>query len=198
MPDLPPESKHIVLAVLEARVKEAKATARPAIEHLYADGTRTTTPSPLASTKLGPVYRTEPDPMWEETDCDAHCKALEADPDNVEYVDDIARTDEQVIALLAEHAPELLGRIERDMASAVNAAVVAAARGEEPLPGIERVKARGSLVVRPGRNAGQAVGRLVQAGAITWDGCPLCSGQAADESELRGYRPRPRERSAAA
>jgi hypothetical protein len=101
-------------------------------------------------------------------------QALEADPDNVEYVDDIAGTSEQVIAVLA------------------------AARGEEPLPGIERVKARGSLVVRPDRNAGQAVERLVQAGGIPWDGRPLCSGQAADESELRGYKPRPRERIAAA
>ena len=120
-------------------------------------------------------------------------QALEADPDNVEYVDDSAGTNEQVIAVLAEHAPELLARIERVKASTVNAS-----RGEEPPPGIERVKARGSLVVRPDRSAGQAVERLVQAGLITWDGRPLCSGQAADESELHGYKPRPRERSAAA
>jgi hypothetical protein len=76
--------------------------------------------------------------------------------------------------VLAEHAPELLARIERVKASTANAAVVAAARGKEPLPGIERVKARGSLAVRPDRNAGQAVERLVQAGVITWDGRPLC------------------------
>jgi hypothetical protein len=100
--------------------------------------------------------------------------------------------------VLAEYAPELLARIERIEASAVDAAVAAVARGEEPLPGIERVKARGSLVVRPDRNADQAVERLVQAGVITWDGHPPCSGQAADENELRGYQPRPRERSAAA
>ena len=56
-------------------------------------------------------------------------------PDLVEYVDDIARTNEQVIAVLAEHAPELVARID---------------------------------------------------------------GHSADESELRGYKPRPRERSAAA
>jgi hypothetical protein len=30
------------------------------------------------------------------------------------------------------------------------------------------------------------------------DSCRLCDGTAADESELRGYKPRPRERSAAA
>ena len=125
-------------------------------------------------------------------------QALEADPDNVEYVDDIAGTNEQVIAVLAEYAPEILARIERVKASTANAAVVAAPRGEEPLPGIERVKARGSLVVRSGRSAGQAVERVVQAGLITRDGRPLCSGQAADESELHGDKPRPRERSAAA
>jgi hypothetical protein len=30
------------------------------------------------------------------------------------------------------------------------------------------------------------------------DSCRLCDGTAADEAELRGYQPRPRERSAAA
>jgi hypothetical protein len=89
--------------------------------------------------------------------------------------------------VLAEHAPELLARIDRVKASAVNAAAVAAARHEEPLPGIERVTARGSLVVRPDRNAGQAVERLVQAGVIPWDGRLLCSGQAT----LRERSPRP-------
>jgi hypothetical protein len=127
MPDLPPEIEPIVLAVLEARVKEAKAAARAAIEHLYAEGTHTTILSPLDGTKLRTVYRTDPDPTWKVTERDALCKALEADPDNVEYVDDIARTNEQVIVVLAEHAPELLARIERVKASAVNAAVVAAA-----------------------------------------------------------------------
>ena len=148
--------------------------------------------------KIGTVYRTDPYPTWKVTDRDALCKPSKPTPDNVKYVDDIAGKNEQVIAVLAEHAPEPVARIERVKASTVNAAVVAAARGEEPLPGIERVKARGSLVVRPDRNVGQAVERLVQAGVITWDGRPLCSGQAADEIELRGYKPRRRERSAAA
>jgi hypothetical protein len=87
MPDLPPEIEPIVLAVLEARVKEAKAAARAAIEHLYAEGTRTTIRGPLDGTKLGTVYRTDPDPMWKVTDRDALCKALEADPDNVDPAD---------------------------------------------------------------------------------------------------------------
>jgi hypothetical protein len=104
----------------------------------------------------------------------------------------------KVIPVLVERALQLLARIERVNVSTLDAAVVAAAWGEEPQPGIERGGARGSLVVRPDRNAGEAVEPLVQVGVITWDGRPLCSGQTADESELRGYKPRPRERSAAA
>jgi hypothetical protein len=76
--------------------------------------------------------------------------------------------------------------------------VVAAARGEEPLPGIEQVEARGFLVARPDRNAGQAAERLVQAGVSAWNGRPRRSGQAAAASELPGDKPRPRERSVAA
>jgi hypothetical protein len=97
---------------------------------------------------------------------------------------------------LAEGLHATLG--EALAVSTFDAAVGAAARGDERLSGIERVGARGSLVVRPDRNVGEAVEPLVQVGIITWDGRPLCSGQTADESELRGYRPRPRERSAAA
>jgi hypothetical protein len=168
--DLPPELEPIVLAVLEARVKEAKAAARATIEHRYAEGTRTTIRSPLDDSKLGTVYRTDPDPSWQITDRDALARWLGEDPRNVEYVDDIAGTDEQVIEVLREHAPELLARIERVKAEAVNAAVAAAARGEQPMPGIERVKPRGSLVVRPDKNAGPAIERMVAAGLLTWDG----------------------------
>jgi hypothetical protein len=168
--ELPPELESLVLAVLAKRVKEADAGARAAIAHRYPEGTRNTIRSPLDSTKLGVVYRSDPDPAWKVTDRDALCKHLEDDPDNVEYVDDIAGTQAQVIEVLAEHAPWLLARIERVKAEAVNAAVAAAARGEQPLPGIERVKPRGSLVVRPDKNAGPAIERMVAAGLLTWDG----------------------------
>jgi len=170
MSDLPPELEPIVLAVLEQRVKEAKAAARAVIEHRYAEGTRNTIRSPLDDTKLGVVYRTDPDPAWRVTDREALCKALEDDPANVEYVDDIAGTEAQVIEVLREHTPELLARIERVHSAAINAAVAAAAQGETPLPGIERVKPRGSLVVRPDKAAGPAIERMVAAGLLTWDG----------------------------
>jgi hypothetical protein len=168
--DLPPELEPIVLAVLEQRVKEAKAAARAVIEHRYAEGTRNTIRSPLDQTKLGLVYRTDPDPAWRVTDREALCKHLEQDPDNVEYVDDIAGTNEQVVEVLAEHAPWLLARVERVRQGAINAAVNRAANGQPPEPGIERVKPRGSLVVRPDKAAGPAIERMVAAGVLTWDG----------------------------
>jgi hypothetical protein len=170
MTDLPPEIEPIVLAVLAQRVKEATTVARAVIEHRYAEGTRNTIRSPLDDTKLGLVYRTDPDPTWKVVDRDALCKALEEDPANVEYVDEIDGTNAQVIEVLAEHAPWLLARVERVKSAAINAAVAAAASGEEPLPGIERVKPRGSLVVRPDKAAGPAIERMVAAGLLTWDG----------------------------
>jgi hypothetical protein len=39
---------------------------------------------------------------------------------------------------------------------------------------------------------------LGEARVITWHGRPLCPGHSADESDLRGYKPRPRERGATA
>jgi hypothetical protein len=100
--------------------------------------------------------------------------------------------------VLTEHAPELLARrTERVKASAVNAAVAAAA-WREGLPGIERVKACGSLVVRLDRNAGQAVERLVQAGVITWDGRLFVQGRPLTRASSAATPARPRERSAAA
>lgn len=172
MADLPPEIEPIVLKVLEKRVKDAYVPAKAVLEPLYPEGqgTRNTIRSPLDQAKLGVVYREDPDPTWKVTDRAALTKALEDDPDNVEYVDDVAGTTEQVVEVLAEHAPWLLARVERVKASAVNAAVAAAARGEEPLPGIERVKPRGSLVVRPDKAAGPAIERMVAAGYLTWDG----------------------------
>lgn len=175
MPDLPPELEPIVLKVLEKRVKEAYVPAKAVLEPLYPEGRgrRETIRSPLDQAKLGLVYREDPDPTWKVTDRAALCKALEDDPDNVEYVDDIDGTTAQVVEVLAEHAPWLLARVERVRAEAIQAAVAAAAKGETPLPGIERVKPRGALVVRPDKAAGPAIERLVQAGVITWDGRPL-------------------------
>jgi hypothetical protein len=160
----------LVLAVLEKRVKERIASAKAIAGADIEDGQKRTFRSPLDESKLGLIWRTDPDPSWQITDRDALARWLGEDPRNVEYVDDIAGTDEQVIEVLREHAPHLLARVERVRQGAINAAVAAAANGETPLPGIERVKPRGSLVVRPDKNAGPAIERMVAAGYLTWDG----------------------------
>jgi hypothetical protein len=178
---LAPEIEPLVLAVLEKRVAEAKTVARAVIEHRYPDGHRVTVRSPLDDAKLGLVYRTDPDPTWKITDRDALVAHLAQDPDNFEFVDDIAGTQEQVLEVLAEHAPHLLARVERVMPAAVDAALLQAKVGGEVLPGIERVKPRGSLVVKPDKGAGAVVERMVSAGLITWDGRPAAL-PAADEA----------------
>jgi hypothetical protein len=126
---------------------------------------------PTDGAKLGTGYRTEPDPTSKVTDHDALCKPSKPTRTTSSTSTTSSGRTSRSFAVLAEHATELLARIER-------------------------VKARGSLAARPDRNAGQAVERLVQAGVM--DGRPRRSGQAADESELHGDKPRPRERSAAA
>lgn len=178
--DLPAEIEPVVLAVLEARVKTAKAAARAAIEHRYDDGDKVTVRSPLDDAKLGSVYRTDPDPSWEIVDRAALAAHLALDPDNIEFRDEIAGTDDQVVAVLREHAPELLARVERVAPSAFDAALAAAAAGAEPAPGVIRRKPRGSLVIRPDKNAGAAIERLVAAGWISYDGRPMLP--AAEES----------------
>jgi hypothetical protein len=175
----------LVLAVLEKRVKERIASAKAIAGADIEDGQKRTFRSPLDESKLGLIWRTDPDPTWKVTDRAALCKALEDDPANVEYVDDIAGTEAEVIDVLAEHAPHLLARIERVKAEAIIAAVARVANGETPLPGIERVKPRGSLVVRPDKNAGPAIERMVAAGLLTWDGrlLELPAGASAEPSQ---------------
>ncbi len=173
-PRLAPEIEPLVLAVLEARVKDAKAAARASIENRYADGDKVTVRSPLDEVKLGTVYRTDPDPRWEIHDRNALAAHLAADPANLEYVDEISGSDEAVLAVLREHAPHLLARIERVPDSLFHAALAASVSGGiAAAPGIRRVKPRGTLAIRPDKNAGAAIERLVAIGWITYDGRPL-------------------------
>lgn len=170
---LPAELEALVLAVLETRVKEHKAAARAAIERLYDDGDKRVIRSPLDDTKLGAVWRTSPDPAWRVVDREALAAHLAEDPRNLEYVDEIVGTDDQVLEVLQAHAPHLLARVERVPDSLFRALLTASvAQGSAAAPGIARVKPRGTLTVRPDKDAGAAVERLVAAGVITWDGTP--------------------------
>lgn len=167
--NLAPEIEPLVLAVLEKRVGDAKAAARAAIEGLYAEGAKNTIRSPLDQSKLGSIFRTDPDPKWQITNRDLLVKHLEQDPDNREFVDEIVGTEDQVLEVLLEHAPQLLARVARVSADAIKAATARAAAGEA-VPGISKVKPRGVLTIRPDKNAGVAIDRLVAAKVISWDG----------------------------
>jgi hypothetical protein len=171
--DLPPEIEAIVLAVLEKRVKEAKAAARVPLEPLYAEGETRKVRSPLDDTVLGTVLRTSPDPTWRITDRAALDAHLGEDPDNVEYVHELAIEGPALVEALKEMAPGLLVKVERVRASARTAAVLRAQAGDPPPPGVSRVKPDGVLTVRPDRNAGAAIERLVKAGLIQIDGRPV-------------------------
>ena len=58
-------------------------------------------------------------------------------------------------------------------------------RGGEVAPGIARVKPPGTLSVRPDKNAGDAIERMVAAGILTWDGTPAALPPAAETEAVQ-------------
>jgi hypothetical protein len=83
---------------------------------------------------------------------------------------------------------------ERVKASAVKHRGRRGSLGEgEPLPGIERIKSCGSLVVPPTRTPARPSSDSSRPASSPVTGASVL-GQAADESELRGHKPRLRER----
>lgn len=170
--NIEPEIELLILATLSKRVAERIDLVKATVGTGFNEGDKRTFRSPADNAKLGVVYRSDPDPAWKVVDRNALAAHLAGDPDNIEYVDDIAGTQEQVLQVLAEHAPHLLARVERVRDDVVQAAVATAAHGGDVAPGIARVKPRGTLSVRPDKNAGDAIERLVAAGVITWDGRP--------------------------
>lgn len=177
---LGPDIELLILTVLGKRVAEhvrmAKAVAGADLE----DGAKRTVRAPDGS-KLGSIYRTDPDPEWRVVDPEALDRHLRQDPECLEYVDEIAGTHEQVLEVLREHAPELLARVERVRVDAIAREVAEARAGLEPAPGIARVKPAGVLSVRPDKGAAAVVERLVQAGVVSWDGRPaLPAGEQAE------------------
>ncbi|MGL5908867.1 MAG: hypothetical protein ACRCZP_02625, partial [Phycicoccus sp.] len=101
----PAELEPIVLAVLEKRVKEAKAAARVPVEPLYAEGDKRTIRSPLDDRKLGIVLRTDPDPEWRVTDRAALTEHLMEDPAAVEYVEELSVEGAALLGVLRELLP---------------------------------------------------------------------------------------------
>ena len=173
MNDISPEVEALVLSELGKRVKARTEVVKATFSQRYPDGHKETFRSPLDGSKLGIVYRTDPDPQWKVTDREALHAHLREYPGNVETVYEIA--DEQAaIQVLLEHAPHLLVEVTRVIPDVVLAALdQSRATGEPAAPGIDLVKPAGSLTVKPDPKAGAAVERMHAAGVITWDGRPV-------------------------
>lgn len=190
-PDLRPEHRALVLAVLAKRVAEEQELTRGEFSRLYEPGTKHTFESPLDGSLLGYVQRTRPKPDWTVTDERALREHLAEFPGCVEEVlllpvpgvglveldpaDELAR-------VLTEHAPEMLRREQRVTREAITAAVEESrAQGAPAAPGITLVRPGGQMRVVPDKDAAAAVERLVKAGLVTWDGRPVLP--ASDEQQ---------------
>lgn len=171
--ELPPEVEAIALKVLETEVKKRQAAVKAIVGQRYDDGDKRAFRSPLGDTRLGTVYRSDPEPAWQVTDPDALHTWLADQPDYVEHTVEIVGDQAEVLAVLADHAPHLLADVIRVRESAV-AEILGQAKttGATDAPGIERVKPAGTLTVRPEKGAYEAVAALVAANLLTWDGRP--------------------------
>lgn len=167
---LAPEVEALVLAELGKRVKARTELVKATFSQRYPDGHRESFRAPDGS-KLGMVYRSDPDPRWVVADEQALHAELRKYPGNLETVVEIVDHD-AAVEVLRVHAPELLAEVTRVRPEVVAEELKAAAAGALPAPGIAQVKPSGVLTVKPDPKAGEAVERMVAAGVITWDGRP--------------------------
>lgn len=169
------EVQAIVLAELAKRVKARDVTVRALFGQDYPDGRKETFRSPLDQAKLGQVWRTDPDPRWAVVDAEALDAELRAYPGNLVTDVTISPADmPEVLAVLAEHAPQLITKTVRVADGVVEAALAQSkATGRAAAAGIGMRKPGGTLTVKPDPNAGVVVERLVDAGILTWDGRPV-------------------------
>lgn len=172
---LPATIEALVLAELAKRVKSRIDQVKAIVGTEFEDGDKHAYRSPLDGSKLGLIWRTDPDPQWRITDREALRAHLMAFPGNVETVVEIVPEDmPEALAVLAEHAPGLLtDRVQLNPDAEQAALDQSKVTGQAAAPGIELVKPSGSLTVKPDTAAGAAVERLVEAGVITWDGRPV-------------------------
>ena len=166
---LPPEFEAIALKALEKSVKARRDAVGAVVGQSYVAGHRETFRSPISDRKFGLVHRTDPDPVWVVTDGEALTRHLREDPANLEEIIEIEATNEELVALLHEHAPHLLTYVTRVTQQAM-ADALAAARGGAKIPGIEKLKPDGVLTVLPDKNAPAVLAELIDAKLLTWDG----------------------------
>lgn len=170
-----PELELLALKAIETEVVARQKMLKALIGQSYADGDKHALRSPVTDGKLGIVYKTDPDVRWEITDRDALVAHLMSFPGNL-HVELIVVPEDmpEVLAVLAEHAPGLITETAMLDPDAVSAALAQSkATGEPAAPGISRVKPAGVLTAKPAADAMSEVGRLVQAGVLTWDARPV-------------------------
>lgn len=186
--NLPAEVEALVLAELAKRVQARTAAAKAVIGGNYAPGRRETFRSPVDDTKLGLVYRTDPDPEWRVVDEPALHAHLVNDESYWEPVAEVLLPSgevalmspvDELYQIVAEHAPHLARSATVHLREDVVAELLAESKrvGEPAAPGIEKVKPEGALTVRPDKAAGDAISRMVEAGILTWDGRPALEQQ---------------------
>lgn len=184
MSALPVEIQAIVLAELAKRVKTSQAATKAIVGNRYAPGDKQTFRSPVDDAKLGTVFRSDPDPEWRVVDDNALSTYL---VDRDEYMEPVAEVllpsgeialmhpDDELYRIVSEHAPHLTRSACFRIRDGVVDELVAESKrlGKPAAPGIAKVKPEGVLSVRPDKNAGDAIERMVTAGLITWDGRPV-------------------------
>ena len=188
---LPAEIEAIVLAELAKRLKTRQAATKAIVGNRYAAGDKQTFRSPVDETKLGTVYRSDPDPEWRVVDDYALSMYLAGRDEYMEPVAEVLlpsgeialmHPDDELYRIVSEHAPHLTrSACVRIRDGVINELVAESKRlGKPAAPGIAKVKPEGVLSVRPDKNAGAAIERMVQAGVISWDGTPVLeAGEAA-------------------
>lgn len=126
--------------------------------------------SPFDGSVLGHITRTKKDPVARVADVSALMAHIhETTPEGLEDVDVIAATDDQVIAVLREHAPHMLDSEVRIKPYALNEALKLALAGKE-VPGVEIDRPLGTVNTYPAKNAGDAIEALVKSGRFGLDG----------------------------
>lgn len=139
-------------------------------------GDRLTARSPLDGSKLGSVSKTDPKPVALITDEKAFTEWMLANyPDSVAYDFDVIGGDQEVKAVLFEHAPELLRRktipspelVKRIRHDSIQLGTPIGPNGEAEIDGLEVKIPEGDVRCRPEEGALVAVIELFRAGRLS-------------------------------
>lgn len=175
-----PELLNIAVVTFLAKVvKKANDNARVAAGHLLDDGEGVPLRTP-SGMKVGQAKRTDPERKATVTGPAALDAWIRKNyPDQVEETEEVSPDTDAVLAVLRQHAPELVVRTSRVAARMVPDVLAASEAAGEPMgpdgeldvPGVQVEKPRGVLTITFDRKTGAAaIGEMWQAGLIQLDG----------------------------